>query len=175
MNLTMKTTDCKTCHTHLSDLLLDDAYASGHPEIAAHLEGCAACHAELAELRATFALLSDWTAPEPPPYFDSRLRARVREAEAARPEGLLERARYFFLFSTGRHLRPVMAGALGLVLLVGGGTTVYERTTMVNTAASPTVNDLRIFDKNAQALEQMDQLLDDGSSNADVPAVPPRT
>ena len=40
-------------------------------------------------MRQTMALLDEWEAPEPSPYFDSRLRARVREA-AAEPRGWLD-------------------------------------------------------------------------------------
>jgi len=177
MNRTARTIDCKTCRTHFADLLLDEQYRTAHAKFAAHLDGCAGCAGELAALQRTFALLDEFAAPEPSAYFDSRLQARLREAEAARPEGLLERAYSFFAFSTGRHLRPAMAGVLGFVLLLGTGTTVYERMAMVNTAASPTVNDLRILDNNAQALQQMDQLLNDGGSggSSDDAGGPPTT
>lgn len=165
-----KTMNCKTCQTHLPDLLLDDSYAAAHPDVAAHMKSCVLCAKELAELRATFALMDEWTAPEPSPYFDSRLRARVREAAAAQPEGLFERMYTFLRFSTGFHLRSAMAGALMLVILVGGGTFAgfYEHSLHSTPQPSATVNDLRILDNNAQALQQMDQLLDpSGNANDD--------
>jgi anti-sigma factor RsiW len=169
-------TDCKTCNTHLADLLLDDGFAAAHPEFADHLDACTACRTELAELRATFALLDEWTVPEPSPYFDSKVHVRLREAIAAPAEGFWERARDFFLFSTGRHLRPAMTTALAVILLAGGGAGigVYEHNNAV-VAASPTVNDLKILDKNAQAIQQMDQLLDDSAPSADDSAAPPTT
>jgi hypothetical protein len=40
-------------------------------------------------------------------------------------------------------------------------------------AASPTVNDLKILDNNAQAIQQMDQLLDDSASSKDDNSGPP--
>jgi anti-sigma factor RsiW len=153
--------DCKTCRKHLAELLLDDAYAAERPEFAEHMKGCADCAAEFAELRATFALLDGWTAPEPTPYFDAKVHVRLREEQAAAPEGFLERMRSFWMFSTGRAMRPLTVGALAVVMLAGGGGVlmgVYPRSTPVT--ASPTVNDLRILDRNAQALQQMDQLLD---------------
>ena len=119
-------TNCKDCRSHLSDLLLDDAYVAAHPELAGHLAACAACRTELAELRSTFALLDTWEAPEPSPFFDSRLHARLREAVAAEPEGFWERTRSFLLFSTGRQFRPAMTGALAFALLLGGGTFVTQ-------------------------------------------------
>jgi hypothetical protein len=42
-------------------------------------------------------------------------------------------------------------------------------------AASATVNDLNILDKNVQAEQQMDQLLDDSTPSADDGAAPPTT
>ncbi len=47
-----------------------------------HVRGCASCAQEWESMRQTMALLDEWEAPEPSPYFDSRLRARVREAAA---------------------------------------------------------------------------------------------
>ena len=159
--------NCKTCQTHLPDLLLDAGYEAAHPEIAAHLKGCASCAKELAELRATYALMDAWTAPEPSPYFDSKLRARVREAAAAQPEGLFERMYAFLTFSTRLQLRSSMAGALMLILLLGGGSFAgFEiATTRAHAQPSATVNDLKILDNNAQALQQMDQLLDPNAND----------
>jgi len=162
------TMNCKTCKTHLPDLLFDEGYAAAHPEVAAHLESCESCATELAELRATYSLLDAWPVPEPSAYFDSRLRARVREA-AMQPEGLFERMYAFLRFSTGVHLRSAMAGVLMLVLLIGGGTFAgfYEHSLHSTPQPSATVNDLKILDNNAQALQQMDQLLDQGTGTND--------
>jgi anti-sigma factor RsiW len=168
----MKTIDCKSCREHLADLLLDESYAA-RPEMAAHLEACAGCSSELAELKATFAMLDHWEAPEPTPFFDTKLKARLREAVASEPESLWQRMRSFLLFSTGRSLRPAMAGALALAMIAGGGgVLIGVHQQAVPVAASPTVNDLKIMDNNAQALQQMDQLLD---SNGDDSSDPPTT
>jgi anti-sigma factor RsiW len=163
----MKTTDiemmdCSDCREHMADLLLDEGFAAEHEELSGHLASCVACATELAELKATFAALDSWTAPEPSPYFDTRVHALLREEQAAAPEGIWERVRAFFLFSTGRGLRPALTGALALVMVLGGGgvlLTMHEHA-MRTTAASPTVNDLKILDVNAQAEQQVDQLLD---------------
>lgn len=171
-------TTCKHCRSYLPDLLLDDAYTSAHPELKQHLLACAACRAELTELRSTFALLGEWKAPEISTYFDSRLHARLREAVAAPPEGLWERMRSYFLFSTGRQLRPALAGALAFVLLIGGGTfaNFYPgRNAVPPSSDSATVNDLKILDNNVQAEQQMDQLLDDSTAGANDSAAVPTT
>ena len=168
----MKKTDCTHCREHLADLLLDESYAAKRPEVAAHLLACADCSAELAELKSTFALLDEWSAPEPSPFFDSKLKARLREAVAAEPEGLWERMRSFLLFSTGRSLRPAMAGALALVMVASGGGVLISSYQRPVVAPSAAVNDLKILDNNAQALQQMDQLLD---SSGDDSSDPPTT
>jgi hypothetical protein len=169
MNSTDTNTDCKTCHTHMPELLLDESYIAGHPELNVHLATCANCAMELNELRATMNLMDAWTAPEPSPYFDSKMHVLLREAEAAQPEGLWERVRSFVLYSTGRGLRPALSGALAFAMLVsGGGLGVYLHQS-TQSASSATMNDLKILDNNAQALQQMDQLLDDSDDNATPP------
>ena len=172
--------NCKDCRSHLPDLLLDDGFAAAHPSLAAHLAACAECRTELNELRSTFALLDDWTAPEPSPFFDTKLHARLREAVASEPEGFWERTRSFLLFSTGRQLRPAMAGALAFAMLIGGGTFagLYGRPNPAPSpmAASATINDLKVLDNNVQTEQQMDQLLDDSSSQSnDDGNTPPTT
>jgi hypothetical protein len=169
MNSTNTNIDCKTCRTHMPELLLDDSYVAGHPEFSAHLGTCTDCATELNELRATMDLMDAWTAPEPSPYFDAKMHVLLREAEAAQPEGLWERLRSFVLFSTGRGLRPALSGALAVAMLIGGsGLGVYLHQS-TQAASSATMNDLKILDNNEQALQQMDQLLDDSDDNATPP------
>jgi len=78
--------DCKHVQELLPDILLGPAAGlePSTPEIEKHLASCAACSNQLAELRKTMVLLDEWQAPEPSPYFDTRLQARLRE-EMARP------------------------------------------------------------------------------------------
>ena len=182
--------DCKTCGGYFADLLLDASFAAevraagargSSPDavpdavpdtalrVAEHLAGCAACRTEFEQLQATCALMDSWAAPEPSAYFDGRLHARLREAQAEEPEGFWSRVRSFFVYSTRRRLRPVLAGALALTVIAGGGVGFvgfYGHHGTMAVKMSPAVNDLKVLDKNAQALQQMDQLLDsnDGSS-----------
>ena len=164
--------NCKDCESRFADLLLDPAAVPENARLALdrHMAGCAGCSDSLADLRKTFSLMDDWTVPEPSPFFDTRLHARLREAQAAQPEGFMERVRSFLLFSTGRQLRPAMAGALALVLVASGGSFMaldgfHNQPPAVHSSA--TVEDLRVLDNNAQALQQMDQLLDDSSDDSD--------
>ena len=52
-------------------------------EMQEHLQSCAACAEELVALQQTMTLLEEWPAPEPSPYFNTRLRARMRDEVAA--------------------------------------------------------------------------------------------
>jgi anti-sigma factor RsiW len=166
---------CQDCKSALPDLLLDPA-APTSAAARAHLESCSTCKEEFQALEATFALLDTWQAPEPSAYFDQKLAVRLREAQAEPPAGWFERLKSRFQFNTGRQLRPAFAGALALLLLVGGGTFADLSSSHHSVSTVPqvsaTVNDLQILDKNAQAIQTMDQLLDDGSSD-DSPATPP--
>ncbi|HMH13086.1 MAG TPA: hypothetical protein VK578_08265 [Edaphobacter sp.] len=160
--------NCQDCQSVLLDLLLDPE-APNNAAMRKHILSCAACHKEFASLEATFALLDTWTAPDPSAYFDQKLAVRLREEQAMAPAGWLERMRSRLLFNTGRQFRPALAGALALVLLIGGGTVVNFTNFSHSGKAevSATVEDLQILDKNDQALQTMDQLLQEDSSTDD--------
>jgi len=167
--------NCKICQSALPDLLLEPAAPRNAPA-RAHLAACAACAQSLAALEATFALLDAWHAPEVSPYFDQKLAVRLREQLAAPPAGWFERLKDRLLLNTGRQFRPALAAALALVLVAGGGAvgvSTYPRTQPVQ--ASAAVNDLQILDKNEQALQQMDQLLQDDATDDTNPATPPHS
>jgi len=165
--------NCTDCQAALPDLLLDPSFTKARAA-QGHLEACSSCREELKAMQATFAALDSWAAPDPSPWFDSRLMARLREEQAAAPESFLERLRSTLLFSTGRQLRPVLAGALAIALAVSGGTalTVSHLLHPGTVEASATVQDLQIIDHNDQALQTMDQLLQDDISD-DVGNAPP--
>ncbi|MGC2324084.1 MAG: hypothetical protein WA463_15740 [Terriglobales bacterium] len=92
---------CKEVREHVLDAAQENS-AAGVDE---HLRGCASCAKELESMRQTMALLDEWQAPEPSPYFDSRLRARLREA-AAEPRSWLAWAR-----------GPAIAFALAILMM----------------------------------------------------------
>ena len=94
-------------------------------EMQEHLQACAPCAAQLQEFRQTMALLDKWEAPEPSPYFDTRLQARLREEKAV--EGA--RARRWF----GWLPRPALAAVAALVLAVGVGVVRMHRESIVGT------------------------------------------
>jgi len=163
---------CKDCQSAMIDLLLDQRPPASR-DMQAHIESCAQCAQELKAMQATFALLDTWKAPEPSPYFDQKLAVRLREEQAVAPAGWFEKLKARLLFSTGRQLRPALAGSLALILLVGGGT-VANLTEFSHPVpqASAAVQDLQILDKNDQALQTMDQLLQDDTPADDSPVQP---
>jgi hypothetical protein len=101
--------NCKDIRELLPDLAA--GMDAGTPEIKTHLASCSACAAKLQGFRQTMALLDEWQAPEPSSYFDTRLRARLRE-ETALP---VASAGWFAWL---RH--PALAMSLAAFLLAGG-------------------------------------------------------
>ena len=159
--------NCTGMDAKLANLLLDPASVSA--EVQAHVDGCARCSRDLDELRATMALMDAWEAPEPNPYFLTRLEARQREVE---PEGWLAKLKASFVYGSHAHVRPLTSMALALVLLVGGGTYLGV-TNWVQPPAAPeataVVHDLQTMDSNAQLLDQLEALsnnVDDDSDNS---------
>jgi anti-sigma factor RsiW len=163
--------NCTTCKAALPDLLLDPSAATAAAR--EHLAACPDCAAEFAGLQATMALLETWEAPEISPYFDQKLAVRLREEQTAPPAGWFERLRFRLLFNTGRQFRPAMVGIMALLLIASGGGVGISTLSHHGQQAqlSPVVNDLQILDNNQQALEQVDQLLQDDSpdDNSDAP------
>jgi hypothetical protein len=138
------------------------------PEMRSHLAGCEACAGKLEEFRQTMALLDEWQAPEPSPYFDVRLQARLRE-EMAKPQaqGWLAWFR-----------RPVLAAALTVLMGVGVGLFFTKGAGMyspgnnvvaVVDAPEPgtAVGDLQSLEKNHDLYADFD-LLDDLAVQRDV-------
>src|SRR6059058_647994 len=92
------------------------------PQVTGHMANCSACAGKLEEFRQTMSLLDEWQAPEPSPYFDVRLNARLREEAANATQSA----------SWLRWLRkPVLAASFAVLMVVsvtlvrmnnGGGT-----------------------------------------------------
>lgn len=164
----MTTMNCRDCQEHLPDLLFDAQAASAAAKD--HLASCTSCRTELEELQATMALMDAWTVPEPSAFFDTRVKARLRSEQGREAQGIWYRVAGMFHFGTGRVLRPATAALLGLGMLLGGGTAAtWFSHHWSAPGTSPTVNDLKIYDNNAQAVDQMDVLDDAGGSGDGMP------
>jgi hypothetical protein len=135
-----------------------------------HVEGCTVCAEQLNSMRATMALLDEWQAPEPSPYFDVRLQARLRE-EIAKPQ-----ATWVSWFR-----RPVLATALTVLLGVGVGLFVtqksgvtdggYATPEVANAGPGSAVSDLQALDANHEMYSDF-ELLDELDVQQDVVANP---
>jgi anti-sigma factor RsiW len=156
---------CNEVREHFLDL------ASGPLPAAAtqHVAECSACAAEMSSMQATMALLDEWQTPEPSPYFDMRLHARLRE-EAAAPVGVWERLRAAFSPAGLMNRKMALASVMAILLVIGGAV-------MFNSASGPTVTmpqaqvgtpvgDLMVLDKNHDLYADFDLLDDVDGPNA---------
>ena len=143
--------NCKDVRENLMELLAETSPLAGHradPAVTEHVRQCSACAQELESLRKTMSLLDEWKAPEPSPYFLTRLGAHLREEQGKAPE----RSSVF-----GWMRRPAMALSLATVLLAGG--LVYRLTTIgVPPESGPgtPVADVEALDKNHDVLIKTD-------------------
>jgi hypothetical protein len=164
--------NCIGMDSQLGDLLLDPVSVSA--EVRAHVGECERCQGELAELKAAMEALDAWQAPEPSPYFLTRLNARVREERDAEPAGWLAgrmaRLRAGFAYGPRTRVRPLAAMALTILLLLGGGAylgvTDWNQTAQPQ-AQAPVVHDLQILANNAQVLNQLEALSSNGNSEGE--------
>jgi len=100
--------DCNQIRELLPDLSVGINNAAPDQEVEKHIASCESCASKLRDLQQTMALLDEWQAPEPSPYFDTRMQARLRE-EMARPQ-----AAWFQWLR-----RPAWAMSLAAALFVG--------------------------------------------------------
>ena len=150
--------------------------ASATPEVNDHLRSCNTCAETLADFRKTMALLDEWQAPEPSAYFDTRLRARLREEAAKQLAGWWVWAR-----------RPALAVSLAVVMVAGLSIYRIEKPGSAPNGAGQfasadiqpgtAVGDLQTLDKNHDVFTDSDpdtddSLLDDLQVQNDVSANP---
>lgn len=151
---------CSEMDEKLADVLFDPATVPA--EVHQHLTGCERCRRELEELNATMKVMETWEAPEPSPFFVTRVNARMREARQAEPTGWLARMRARFAQGPRANMRPLAAMALTVLLLVGGGT-YLSVSNLVTPAPQPgndasVVHDLQTLENNAQVLDTLESL-----------------
>ena len=164
-------TKCTVAETKVADLVLDPAAAPA--KVQAHVAKCEECQAKLEGLKATMNLLDAWEAPQPSPYFLTRLGARMREEREAAPAGwfagAIARLRATIAYGSGLHVRPLAAMALTVMLLIGGGTylgvTDWMQPVTQPGASAAVVHDLQTLDNNAQVLDQMEDLSSNDSGD----------
>ena len=140
--------------THIREDLID--VAAGAPpgaEVLAHLRECGDCTQELEGLRKTMALMDEWEAPEPSPYFLTRLQAHVREEQTKAPERS----------SAFAWLRKPALALTAAAMLLAGGITYRIVLPMINPPVETgAAIDVESLDKNADLLVN-DDLIDEMS------------
>jgi hypothetical protein len=164
----MEIMKCNEIRELLPDLAA--GFVAAKPEVNDHLRSCADCAGTLAEFRKTMALLDEWEAPEPSPYFDTRLHARLRD------EAVQQRSRWASWISLRR---AALAVSLAAVVIVGAAVLrlqekkFHHRNVTVATIAQPgtPVGDLQALDQNQDIYSDSD-LLDDLQVQQDVNANP---
>ena len=151
----------------IRERVLDVAAGLSEPtkEESNHLASCTACAGQLKSIRSTMSLLDEWQTPEPSPYFDVRLQARLRE-EMAKPQ-----AGWLHWFR-----RPVLAAALTVILGVGIGLFFTQSNGPVSprppvAEVGSAVSDLQTLEKNNEMYADF-ELLDDLDLQQSVVATP---
>jgi predicted anti-sigma-YlaC factor YlaD len=128
------------------------------PVVEGHVRDCPGCAQTLEHLKQTMAMMDEWAAPEPSPYFDTRLQARLREERATKSVSWLEWLRR----PVAVMVATVLVVAGGLLYQSGGGhlygpaNTGGQQAPVV--AKGTPVWDLQFLDKNSEVLDDFDAL-----------------
>jgi predicted anti-sigma-YlaC factor YlaD len=134
------------------------------PEVNEHLQTCTGCAGKLNEFRQTMALLDEWQVPEPPPFFDVRLQARLREETAKQSVGWWQWIR-----------KPALAVSLAVIMVMSitlfrtdaGRNSTSDGPRAMVAEPGTAVGDLQALDKNDELYSDF-ELLDDLQAQQDV-------
>ena len=143
--------NCKDVKEQLLELAVERGTASA--ELQAHFAACAPCAHELEQMKQTMALLDEWQAPEPSPYFDVRLQARLRE-EQSKPQ------RFSWRYWARKPAAVGIAATILLALGVGSflGTQEDPKPTVVTPTRGTAVADLQYLEKHSDLLQEFEAL-----------------
>jgi anti-sigma factor RsiW len=138
------------------------------PEVNEHLQTCPGCAGKLNEFRQTMALLDEWQVPEPSPFFDVRLQARLREEMAKQPAGWWQWIR-----------KPALAVSLAVLMVMSitlfrtdaGRNRTLDGSRAMAAEPGTAVGDLQALDKNNELYSDF-ELLDDLQAQQDASANP---
>jgi len=134
------------CNEVRENLIVLLAEGRTDPAVSAHVRECNACAEEMESFRKTMALMDEWEAPEPSPYFLTRLRAHVKDEKEKAPtrSGIFAWMR-----------RPIMAVSFAAVLVAGGLVYRYAIIPPVD-LPGPAVADVEALDRNHEVLVNTD-------------------
>jgi anti-sigma factor RsiW len=152
--------NCNDVRENLIELISGGA---ADPQVTAHVSQCSHCTAELNGLRSTMTLLDEWEAPEPSPYFLTRMRAHLKEEREKAPQ-----SRWVAWLR-----RPVLAVSLATVLAAGGLTYRLIEIHQASSVDNGAVADIESLDKNHDLLIDSDLVNElTGAPSEDVVAEP---
>ncbi len=137
---------------------------AARPEVNNHLQACSDCAGKLNELRQTMALLDEWQAPEPSPYFDVRLQARLREEATKQPSGW----RVWLRKPALAACFVVLLAASIMIVRNDNGRMRHNDQTVANVQAEPgtAVGDLQALERNHDLYSDY-EILDDLQAQQD--------
>ncbi|MFI5070273.1 MAG: anti-sigma factor family protein [Terriglobales bacterium] len=166
-NVTMKCTEIRELMPDLASGL-----STTTPQMEEHIHACSECSRTLAEFRQMMAVLDEWQAPEPSPFFDTRLYARLRDEAAKQPAGLFASLGR----SSGWFRKPALAFSLAAILVMGitlfrGDGYRYRESGAIAAVPGTAVSDLQALDKNHDLYSDFD-VLDDLEVQQNVTANP---
>jgi anti-sigma factor RsiW len=151
---------CESIRADFVEAVLNGPEAAT-PAVQEHLQACPACAEEFASFQQTMAVLDEWKAPEPSPYFSYRLRARAREEAATTRVSWLAWLRKPAVATAAAGLIALGAGLLGSghwsrdsKTLAGNDGVVVRHAGLQSSA----VTDLQYLDKNADLFDEFDAL-----------------
>jgi hypothetical protein len=144
--------NCRDVCEQLLEVAVEGGPAS--PEIQSHCAVCGPCALELEQLKKTMALLDEWQAPDPSPYFDLKLQARLREEQQKSTVGWF-----------GWFRKPAAVGLAATVLLALGVGSFLGRQGDTKSADHSTpavrgtaVGDLQYLEKHSDLLQEFEAL-----------------
>jgi hypothetical protein len=136
--------NCQEIQNHLPAFLEDLLSAEEKILIEKHLTSCVFCSRALEDLLKTESLLKNMEVVEPPPFFEQRIMARIRE-EAGRKKGLLSR-----LFLPLHIKVPLQAAATVLIAVLAFF--VYQKNEPDMKALNPFPRPITQYEKDQKKL-----------------------
>ncbi len=172
--------NCTQIRELLPELAAGMGVDTAQAEISQHVATCSECSTHLREWQKTMALLEEWQAPEPSPYFETRMQARLREEMARPAAGWFRWMRPAWRSAMSSAMTLSMAGLLLAGALVVGNRSYFEETASISTTPpsvglpvqpGTAVGDLQALANNDELYADFD-VLDDLQVQDDVTANP---
>jgi anti-sigma factor RsiW len=134
-------------------------------EVTAHLSACAECARVWQAMQGTMALLDEWRQPEPSPFFDAKLRARLQQLKEE--EALARQGWFAWLRKPAFGMpvwRPLTAAAMVIALVFGlnlmNPVSKGKVPPVLSAQGVSVTDDLAALDETQQAVDEL-ELLDD--------------